>query len=273
MNICKLAKKPKVFSCLFGITPEKFKELTKELEPCWLLAEYQRKTARKRKVDVGGGRRYKLSFEQMTAMYLLYARTYMSHIFLGELFRIDDSRVCRYFKKLEPVLHQQMKKNAIKKINLSEEEILKLVVDATEQETERRDGSGYSGKKKRQTIKTQIVVNIKGQIKHISHSVPGNIHDKKLYDQTKLKLPPDSLGDLGFVGIPITLPNKSSKFQKLTKKQKKQNKQHSTIRIVVEHVFAHLKKWKMLSNRFRNALVTYNQKFTIIAGLYNLKYL
>lgn len=271
MNIHKLLARPKVFGRFFGISPQQFKDLTKELEPLWLLAEHKRKSAYPRKRAVGGGKQYKLSFEQMTAMYLLYTRAYMSHMMLAEFFHIDDSRVCRYFKKLEPILYRKMKKITIKKMRLTAEE-MQFLLDATEQETERRPGSGYSGKKKKQTVKTQIVVDIKGRIKHISKSIPGNFHDKNLYDQTGVKLRDTDLGDLGYLGTNLHLPHKASKYHQLNKKEQEHNKKHSRIRIMIEHVFASLKQWRILSYRFRNQLKTYNAKFVIVAGLYNLKH-
>lgn len=271
MNIHKLSQRPKVFNRFFGISPQQFKELTQELGPLWQEAEYRRKSAYPRKRAIGGGTRYKLSFEQMVALYLLYTRTYMSHMMLGEFFHIDDSRVCRYFKKIEPILYQKMRKIAIKKIHLTEEEI-QFLLDATEQETERRPGSGYSGKKKKQTVKTQVVVDVKGRIKHISQSVPGNIHDKKLHDQTGVLLRDTDLGDLGYLGTNLAIPHKSSKYHKLTKKQRAYNTAHSRVRITIEHVFASLKQWRILSHRFRNQLKTYHMKFVIVAGLYNMKH-
>lgn len=118
------------------------------------------------------------------------------------------------------------------------------------------------------------MVNKKGYIKHVSLSVPGNIHDKKLYDQTKV---PTGIGDLGYIGTNMIVPVKSSKLHKLTKKQKSYNKAHSRVRIVVEHlqylrhVFAALKQFRILSGRWRNSLAYYNQIFTVVCGLYNLK--
>lgn len=268
MNITKLQKKPKVFERLIGLSPQKFNELAKELEPQWQEAEYQRKTSYPRKTGVGAGRKYLLSFPQMLAMYLMYTRTYANHVFLGMIFQIDDSRVCRYFRKLQPVLHQKMEKLAIKKSPLSPEEILKLIADATEQETERREGSGYSGKKKKQTVKTQLIVDRSGQIRHVSRSVPGNRHDKKLYDETGIKA---GLGDLGYLGTDLIVPYKSSKLHKLTKKQKACNTKHSKIRIIIEHVFASLKQWRILAQRFRNNLKGYNAIFTIVCGFHNLR--
>jgi len=272
MNIPKLKTHPAVFSRLFGLTPAQFNTLVAELEPRWQQAEHRRKTRYQRKIKVGSGRPYRLTFEQMVGMYLLYARTYINHVFLGELFRIDNSGVCRYFRKLEPVLKQRFKPLRIRKINLSEQEIIGLIVDATEQPTERRRGTGYSGKQKRQTIKTQIVVNARGHIIHVSRSVPGNQHDKKLFDQTRLKLPRQAklLGDLGYLGASgVSLPHKSSKLKLLTLKQKAYNQRHAQGRIIVEHVFAHLKQWQILAQRFRNSLDTYHQIFSTICGLRN----
>jgi len=268
MNTNKLLTKPKIFSRVFGISPQQFKELSQELKPCWLEADKNRKTNKKRKRAIGGGRKYVLSFDEALAMYLLYLRTYSPYVFIGMIFHIDDASVTRYFQKMRPVMASKTKKVVIEQIPISQEEILELIADATEQETERRKGSGYSGKKKRQTVKTQIIVNTKGKIKHVSLSIPGNIHDKKLYDQTGVKA---DLGDLGYLGTTMLLPFKSSKYHKLTKKQKKHNLNHSRIRIIVEHVFAHLKKFRILANRFRNNLAYYNDIFMTVAGLYNLK--
>lgn len=254
---------------MIGISPEKFDELIKKLKPLWTRAENKRKRSYVRKIKIGGGNRYKLSFEQMVSMYLMHVRTYVNHIFLGSIFNIDNSRVYRYFQKLRPVIHAKMETLIIEKVHISEQEILDMITDATEQEAERnRVGSAYSGKKKKTTVKTQITVDKKGRIKHVSHSVPGNIHDKKLYDQTGLHLP-GSLADLGYVGTELKLPHKSSKLHPLTKRQKQQNKKHATKRIVVEHVFAQLKKYQILNQRYRGKLDHYNETFVIVCGLRN----
>ncbi len=253
---------------MFGISPQQFKELSGELEPLWQEAERRRKTSMKRKRALGAGRKYVLSFDQSLAMHLLYLRTYAPYLFIGTIFRIDDGSVTRYFQKLRPICARRMKKIVITRIPISQKEILDLIADATEQETERRDGSGYSGKKKKTTVKTQIIVNKKGSIRHVSLSVPGNMHDKKLYDETRRKA---GIADLGYVGTRMLLPFKSSKLHALTEAQKNSNKTHARVRIVVEHVFAGLKQFRILSYRFRNNLAYCNDIFISVAGLYNLK--
>ena len=272
MNITKIKTHPVVFQRLFGLNPEQFNRLVHELEPAWHRVEYRRKTSYERKIKVGSGRPYNLTFETMVAMHLMYLRTYIPHLFLGELFRIDNSGVCRYFAKLSPILTKQTLPLRIRRINISEQEIMRLIVDATEQPTERKRGTKYSGKKKTHTIKTQIVVNPKGNILHVSQTVPGNQHDKKLYDQTRLNLPSGAklLGDLGYLGVTaVSVPHKSSKLKPLTKRQVTYNQKHAHGRIVVEHVFAHLKKWRVLAYRFRNPIKTYNHIFSTVCALRN----
>src|SRR3989338_7041824 len=268
MNISKLKQSPKTFSRIFGIEPEKFNELVLQIEPLWQTAEAKR-LKHPRKIKKGSGRPYMLSLEESVAMLLLYTRLYTTHVFLSALFDIHESRVCRYFARVRPVV-ESVFDIPTEKTDLREEEILKLVVDATEQRTERRrNGSGYSGKKKAETIKTQVIVSKKGRIVHVSKSVPGNIHDKKLFDTSGIHLPDNAKGDLAYLGTNITIPHKSSKLRTLTKTQTLFNVRHSRKRIIVEHVFALLKSYQILANRFRGHLSQYHQYFAIVCGLYN----
>lgn len=269
MNITKLKQHPQVFTRLFGISPDTFDALVEKVSPLWAKAESKR-LRHPRKIKKGGGRPYALTLEENIAMLLLYTRAYVTHVFLGALFDVHDSGICRYFARLRPSV-ESVCDLPTKNADLSEEEILKLVVDATEQRTERRrDGAGYSGKKKAHTIKTQIVVDHRGDIRHVSASVPGNIHDKKLFDQSGVTLPDTAKGDLGYLGTNIAIPFKSSKLRSLTKRQKDHNTRHSRKRIIVEHVFASLKAWRILADRFRGSLIHYHQYFLIVCGLRNL---
>lgn len=248
--------------------PDKFDELVLTVEPLWKKAEAKR-LRHPRKIKKGSGRLYALTLEERVAMLLLYTRSYPTPIFLATLFDIHESRVCRYFARIRPVV-ESVFDIPTEKTDLGEEEILNLVVDATAQRTERRSrGSGYSGKKKAETIKTQIVVDKKGMIVHVSSSVPGNIHDKKLYDNSGVTLPDNAKGDLGYLGLPIVIPHKSSKLHSLTKKQILFNNRHSRERIIVEPVFALLKSYRILADRFRGHLKNYHQYFLLVCGLYN----
>jgi len=272
LNVEKLYKKPKIFQRLTGLTPNKFQQLLIKLEPLFKKAELKRKKRSKIIRKTGGGRKQILSLSQSLFMILLYYRTYINHKFLGIIIGMDGSNVCRYFRRIQPLL-AQIFRIPERKINMAEDEILELIIDATEQESEKRKGSGYSGKKKKNTVKTQIMVTPKGKIKSVSKSVAGNMHDKKLYDKTKVftNIKVKRKGDLGYVGTILEIPIKKQKNKLLTEEQKLFNKQFSKTRIIVEHVFAHLKKFKILSDKFRNPIKNYNLIFKNIAGIRNFQ--
>lgn len=270
MKTQKIITNGKLCRTLTGLTPEKFQELVENVRPLWSKMAYARTPKSQRKHAVGAGRRYELSIEEAILLTLIHFRTYETLSFLGFLFNKDLSTAYRYIKRFEPLILSiiDMPKN---KKALTKEDIL-LIVDATEQEAEKREGTGYSGKKRKQTIKTQVIIGQDGKIRHVSLSVSGNIHDKKLFDMTSLpkETQHNMLADLGYVGTGCIIPEKSSKLHTLTIIQKKNNKEHSILRIPIEHVFAHLKQWKILAHRFRSSLKNYNMIFRTVCGLRNM---
>lgn len=273
----RLALKPAIFHTLTGLTPSQFITLLAALRPIWEESEFQRKNWPGRKRAMGGGRAPNLDLAGDLFTTLMSYRTYASHVFIGLIVALDESNVGRRIAALEPLL-AQIFRIPERKIDLSEDELWQLIVDATEQETERRRGSGYSGKKKRQTVKTQIHITRTGIIKAVSASVPGNVHDKKLYDQSQTFCRgPDGegvriqkKGDLGYLGTECEVPIKKPKSRVLTMAEKASNHQFSRQRIEVEHQFAHLKKFRCLSDRFRGRISRYNLMFRNVAGLRNL---
>jgi hypothetical protein len=172
----KIKKKPKTFNRLFGVSVSQFEAILSKVAPLWeqkVIGSYK-----------GPGRHYKLEVADMTLMILLYYRSYITHEFVGYLFGIDDSRVCRITRKLEPLLASVMA--LPNKKSLSQEEVESLVIDATEQPVERpRKGQKayYSGKKKRHTLKTEIRISRKGRIAHVSKPRPGSVHDFRLHKE------------------------------------------------------------------------------------------
>lgn len=148
------------------------------------------------------------------------------------------------------------------------------IVDATEQPTQRPQDDAtqkqyYSGKKKRHTLKTQIVVGPAGDIWAVSDTVPGAQHDKKLYDERTVgqQLAEDEamLGAAGFQGIQhahsAILPHKKPKGGTLTDAQKVRNRQISQVRVIVENSIARLKIFRVLAERYRHNRKAYNDIF------------
>jgi hypothetical protein len=276
VNFKKLSQQPRIFKTLSGLTPQQFKELLTKLEPLWSEAEQKRKSRPNRKRKIGGGDKPKLTLEEQLFMLLMYYRTYAGQVFIGTVVGLDNSNVGRWIGRLEPVL-AQIFRIPQKKITLTNDELWELIVDATEQETQRRKGTGFSGKKGRQTIKTQIHVDRNGIIRAVSDSIAGNRHDKHLYDESKTYarapdgtlIKPKKHGDLGYVGTECSIPAKKPKSRPLMMHEKYFNRQQAKKRIQVEHTICHLKQWRILADRFRTNPNRYNLIFRNIAGLRN----
>lgn len=266
----KIVNYPRVFCRLFGVSPVEFNEIYLKVYPLWqekVLGHYKRP-----------GRNFVLSLEDMILMLLLYYRTYSTQIFIGFLFGIDDSRVCRLIQRLEPILAKVM---AIPKEKyLSQKEVAATLVDATEQPIERpKKGQKpyYSGKKKRHTLKTEIRTTLKGRITHVSKSRPGSVHDFKLHKQEPPLHPKSrAFADSGYQGLDkrhkkTELPYKATKRRPLDHEEKAYNRALSRIRVKIENVLGDIKTFRILSDRYRNKRKRYTIKFKIIAGVINLK--
>ena len=270
LRYVKVKNSPKTFIRLFGISVKEFALILSQVSPEWerqVIGRYKRP-----------GRDYKLDLADMILMLLLYYRCYTTQLFIGFLFGVDDSRVCRNIRILEPLLAKVM---AISKTrHLSQKDVEELILDATEQQIERpqkKQKVYYSGKKKRHTLKTEIRITPNGRIVHVSKTHPGSTHDLTLH-KSEPPLPKETRAyvDSGYQGLDkihtqTELPYKASKNKALDEEEKDYNQGLSRLRIKVENVFAQLKVFRILSDRYRNKRKRYNLKFNIIAGIVNLK--
>ena len=270
----KIKKHPKIFSRLFGVSPEEFDQIVIKVIPLWqkkVLGQYKRP-----------GRFFKLGLEEMILMLLLYYRSYMSLMSVGFMFGIDESRVCRNIKTLEPLLAKVMA--LCKTKHLSKEDVENLIIDATEQPIEkpkRGQKAYYSGKKKRHTLKTEIRVALKNgkkpRIVHVSKTNPGSVHDLTVYrTEPPISREIRAYADSGYQGLDkiheaTEIPYKKSKHHVLDEEEKEYNSALSRIRIKIEHIIGDLKIFRILSDRYRNRRKRYHVKFNIIAGIVNFK--
>ena len=104
----------------------------------------------------------------------------------------------------------------------------------------------------------------------------GKKHDFNLYKKSKVRTKSDTkiMTDTGFIGIKkihanSELPHKKSKKHKLTKEQKKENRRISSERVVNEHAIGFVKRFKIISDRYRNRRKRFGLRFNLIAGICN----
>ena len=284
----RLKRSPANFRSLTGLTPAAFDHLLAELAPRYQQADSRRKDRPGRLRKPGAGRKHALILADRLLMLLIYYRTYATHALLGFLFGVDDSAVGRNINPLQPLL-AGIFRIPEREVELAEDEIRELFFDATERPTrrpERGQREFYSGKKKRHTIKTQVVVVRKRKrpgpgaearrlrIAAVSGSFPGRVHDKKVYDATRVVCPPGvkRTGDSGYAGAGLETPAKRPRGGELTARQKAGNRRLSRRRIAAEHGIGKMKVWRIAAERYRNPVGRHPLIMKNVAGLHNLMF-
>ena len=229
-----------------------------------------------------GGRKPKLSVENILLMYLKFYRDYNTFFSLANMFGIDEANVYRWIKWSEKVLATGFAGMINELITMSKIDVThEHLVDVTEcgiqrpknQEIQREY---YSGKKKKHTIKIQIIMDeITKKIVGVAFD-KGSVHDFKLFKNSTTDLDKliAFLADNGYQGIQELFsksltPKKKSKYNPLSDEDKEFNKLISNIRIAVEHVNCQLKIFRILSERYRSRIDTFNLRAILICCFYN----
>src|SRR5262245_19726372 len=281
----RLLRAPRTFRRLTGLTPAAFCRLLGEVAAADEQARDRRAARPGRVRKAGGGRKPGLALADQLLMLLLYYRTYVPHTFLGFLFGLDDSNVSRGNRRLEPLL-AGIFRIPEQKVTLTEDEIRELFFDSTERPTQRPvrgQKRYYSGKKRRHTIKHQVVVvrrrkrpgrrptRRRLRIAAVSAAFPGSTHDKKVFDRAGVAVPVGATGygDTAYLGTGLTTPRRKPAKGTLTPRQKAGNRRVGRKRVAVEHGIGKLKVWRIAAERWRNPRRRHTLMLKNVAGLHN----
>ncbi len=138
----------------------------------------------------------------------------------------------------------------------------------------------YSGKKKRHTLKTQIVTDKRGEVLAIEPGYPGPLPDKTLYERSEAagQYPQAARrADLAYQGVPeMLLPHKKKRgkagerAKELTPAQKDENRFAASERVPVEHGVRRCKAWRILRDEFRLGRGLFALVATASVGLVHL---
>ena len=129
------------------------------------------------------------------------------------------------------------------------------------------------GQDKRHTLKTQLVVDkATSTIICLAHAASRQ-HDFRVLKESGVRLHPNTkaMTDTGYLGLQkvhgnTTMPKKRSKKNPLNKEDKLHNRKISKDRVPAEHVIGAVKRFKIVSDRYRNR---FGLRFTLIATAYN----
>jgi hypothetical protein len=292
----RLSRKPILFKSFTGLTVQEFDGIYEEIAKRYDNHEIQRLSKRNnRERSIGAGRHFKLDVKNRFLMLLIYYRLYITYTLAGFLFDLDQSNIYRDIQKIESLIRDcvpipQKIYNITKRLR-TPEEVEKYFpgflafTDCTEQQIprpvdKRRRKAYYSGKKKTHTVKNQLMVNNRGYILHKVGYKKGRKHDYDIYKKNHPVTPKEVVNvvDLGYLGVEkdfpdqlSELPYKKKRNQDLSQEEIEYNRIYAKKRIVIEHTICKLKKYRIMSDTFRNRLRKYNRISDIVTGLVNYR--
>lgn len=104
----------------------------------------------------------------------------------------------------------------------------------------------------------------------------GKRHDFRLFKESNTRIHSEIrlITDTGYQGLQkihqnSQMPKKKTKKNPLTKEDKINNQKLSAERVVNENVIGMIKRFKIISDRYRNRRKRFCLRFNLIAGLYN----
>lgn len=305
LRFTKLAHHPRTRYRMTGLTLDQFQTLTTRLSPLWTQAERVRLSQRRRQHAIGQGRKYQRAPMADTLVCVLaFYRFYLTDERLGWLVGLDASTVCRLPQRVEPLLEQaadpalglSLRRRlppGVKKIGPWEQllagcpEVAEVMTDATEQPRQRPPRRSqrrwYTGSRTRQTVKPQLPVNKAGRVLLVSASVPGRVHDYRLFQRegTAEHVPRAAphYVDLGYDGAAIDYPTchvivpvkRRRNHRVLTRGERRFNRGHARLRVGIDHVLARLKHYQVLAQVYRHRIADYHRRFRNVAALVNFR--
>ncbi|WP_342637719.1 IS5 family transposase [Orientia tsutsugamushi] len=220
-----------------------------------------------------GGSKNKLNLEEQLLMALEYLREYRTYFHIGQNYGISESSAYKDVKWVEDTIvkHANFALPGCKALMKSDMNYEVVFIDATDSPIKRpkkKQKFYYSGKKKRHTLKTQIVVDKKTHQVICTDFSNCKKHDFRLFKKSKILINPKVkvITDTGYQGIQkihnnSELPNKKNKKNPLTKNDKKNNRRLEEERVVNEKVIGMLKRFKIIADKYRNRRKRFDHRF------------
>ena len=226
------------------------------------------------------GQKSSFSLEDKLLLTLYYLRHYATFARLGRQFGISESYACKIYHRMLRILLKVLEMKSRNELLNRDLEV--VLIDVTEQPIERpKKGQKayYSGKKKRHTIKAQLVVCLPTLEILAVRCRKGQSHDFRVLKESKVKIHPEikKMADAGYQGLDrlyenSQTPKKNSKKHPLTKEEKRENRALAKVRIFIEHVNRRCKIFRIAKEVYRGKHKNYGKTWNVIAALVNLRY-
>jgi len=287
----RVFKDDRLMRALTGLNLLEFETLLPTFER--VLFESQNRRNRRRAVG-GGCKGILLDAKHKLFYVLFYMKAYPTFDVAAFIFGTVRSVTYEWKSRLLPLLEKALGRiiTLPKRQIRSIEEFLQLFpevkdifIDGTERPIQRpRSLKGqrrkYSGKKKRYTRQNTVACDENSKILVISPTKDGRMHDSKQLRKTPLveHIPKDVAmwmdkaypRDIAKNGNKVMIPHKKPRKRELSDEQKEENKVISGIRMVVEHAIGGIKRFRCMTDPFRNKSGKDDQMIVIASALWNL---
>jgi DDE superfamily endonuclease/Helix-turn-helix of DDE superfamily endonuclease len=296
LNYERVRQQPTVFKCMTGMTVEAFDRLVRAFMGAYEadLDSHDQARAAPRQRRRGGGRTSAIPTHADKLLFILcYLRLYPTQALQGFFFGLSQPEANAWIQRLLPILSTALGDEAQLPARQASDlqsilaacPGLEFLIDGTERPIQRpqdppRQRQYYSGKKKRHTVKNNVVTDKRSQkIVGLSDTVEGKQHDKKVADDQQIPFPAGSSlwKDTGFQGYEpehttTFQPKKKPKGGTLTAEERAINQAISRVRIAIEHTIGGVKLFRIVSDVYRNRKAGLEDLVMLIAcGLHNFR--
>jgi hypothetical protein len=292
-NYARLSEKPLPFLSLTAYTVGEFQALLPTFSTAFL-RQMQKNTLDAKKREKRRFVAYRNSplptMEDKLLFILMYLRKATTQDIFGEVFHMPQPVANKWIHILHPCLRQalaelkELPARTATDLELPQEAGQVYFQDGTERAIERpkevqAQTTFYSGKRKRHTVKNNVLVNGSSKIILLTRTCEGKKHDKKIADETQLTLPKgsDLYQDTGFQGyslpdVNILQPLKKPRGRELTSDEKENNQAISHIRIRVEHAIGGVKRYRIVKDQLRTRKDDFRDRaMETCCGLHNFR--
>ena len=291
LDINRVFKSDRLMRVLTGMNLAAFDQLLASFSAAYQAAH---PLSPNRQREPGAGRKANLqTIEDKLFFVLFYFKCYPTFDLAGILFDFDRSQANRWLHRLQPVLEAALDKemvlpkrqlHSVADFIRSFPDVERVMLDGVERPIQRpqdkaRQESTYTGKKKRNTRKHLGLSDQDKQVLLLTPAKDGSFHDKNILDNSVIAehIPIDVpiQVDLGFKGMEgeyenIEISIKKPRGKALSKEQKAENRAFKAERVVVEHAFDGIKRYKAAADIYRNRKQDFDDNLMVTAaGLWN----
>jgi len=250
------------------------------------------------------GRPRELTAKEILFLTLIYMRQYVVYDVLSWIFEVDNAGLSRYINFAVTILFDTFKDyikfpDRVKRVenlrwfhnNITNEAIpIVMCIDGSEQQVLKCGDSSteqlhWSAKKGKHTYIKLLACAPTGEIYFLSKTYPGGANDQAIYNipenqlHKMVDIDEGALMDAGFAIVPdqpkFVPAKKKPNNSELSTADLEFNRRIKEIRIVVENVFASIKRWSICSDIIRlpvkdgSCKEFHNKVWTIVAAFHN----